>query len=45
MNTSNELNEIDIRNHTCHYFDDIINILTDNKSYDDILVYTFHTIV
>ena len=41
MDTNDELKEIDIKNLTCHYFDDIIkiedftldNILIDQKSY------------
>ena len=46
---SNKLKEIDIKNHTCYYFDDIIenkdfdfdfdNILIDEKSYKNNLVY------
>ena len=47
----NLLKEIDIKNRTCYYFDDIIkvedfylnNILIDKKSYDNILVYKFRT--
>ena len=43
---NNELNEIDIKNRTCYYFDDIINtsylnldnILIDEKSYENILI-------
>ena len=46
--TSNdELKEIDIKNHMCYYFDDIIKIedfdfdvLIDEKSHEDILVYS-----
>ena len=42
-----KLKEIDIKNCTCYYFDDMIkiedfdldNILTDKKSYENILVY------
>ena len=41
MNRNNEVKEIDIKNRTCYYFDDIIqtegfkldNILIDEKSY------------
>ena len=41
MNSKNELKEIDIKNHTCYYFDDTMrvkdidfdNILLDEKSY------------
>ena len=44
---NNELNEIDVKNRTCYYFDDIINIsdlnldniLTAEKSYENILIY------
>ena len=47
MESNNKLNEIDIRNRTCYYFDDIIeiqdfdldNILIDGKSYENILFY------
>ena len=47
MDNNDELKEIDIKNCTCYYFDDIIkiedfnldNILTDEKSYENILVY------
>ena len=47
MESNDKLNEIDIRNRTCYYFDDIIeiqdfdldNILIDEKSYEDILFY------
>ena len=47
MDSNNELKEIDIKNRTCYYFDDIIkiedfyldNILIDEKSYENILVY------
>ena len=47
METSDKLKEIDIRNRTCHYFDYIIkiedfdldNVLIDEKSYKNILVY------
>ena len=47
MERNNELKEIDIKNRTCHYFNDIIkiedfdfgNILLDEKSYDNILLY------
>ena len=43
----NNLKEINIKNHTCYYFDDVIkiedydfdNILLDEKSYKNILVY------
>ena len=46
MESNNELKEIDIKNGTCFYFEDIIkiedfdfnNILTDEKSYESILV-------
>ena len=42
-----KLKDIDIKNCTCYYFDDMIkiedfdldNILTDKKSYENILVY------
>ena len=44
---SNKLKETDIKNHTCYYFDNIINInhldfdniLLDGKSYKDVLIY------
>ena len=47
MDSDNELKEIDIKNRTCYFFDDIIktknfnldNILIDEKSYEIILVY------
>ena len=47
MESNNKFKKIDIKNHTCYYFDDIIkiedldldNILVDEKSYENILVY------
>ena len=36
MESNNELNEIDIKNCTCHYFDDIINI--NDSDLDNVLV-------
>ena len=47
MESKNELKGINIKNHTCYYFDDIIkikefdlnNILIDKKSYKSILFY------
>ena len=47
MGTKDELKEIDIKNHTCYYFDDIMkvrdigsgNILLDEKLYKNILIY------
>ena len=47
MGINNELKEIDIKNQTCYYFDNIIkiedfaidNILLNEKSYEN----TFHT--
>ena len=47
MESNDKLNEIDIRNRTCYYFDDIIeiqdfdldNILIEGKSYENILFY------
>ena len=44
---NNKSKEIHIRNHTCYYFDDVINIydldldniLLDEKSYENILIY------
>ena len=47
MDSNNELKEIDIKNRTCYYFDDIIkienldldNISINKKSYEYILVY------
>ena len=47
MESNDKLKEIDIKNRTCYYFDDISkvkdfdldNILIDKKSYENILVY------
>ena len=47
MNELKQLKEMDIKNRTCYYFDDMIkiedfdlrNILIDEKSYENILVY------
>ena len=47
MNSNEQLKEIDNKNHTCYYLDDIIkiedfdlnNILIDENSYENILVY------
>ena len=47
MESNDELKEIDIKNRTCYYFDNIIkiedfdsdNILINEKSYENILVY------
>ena len=47
MESNDKLKEIDIKNRTCYYFDDVIkvqdfdpdNILIDPKSYENILVY------
>ena len=47
MKSNDQLKEIDIRNRTCYYFDDIIkiedfdlnNIFKDEKSHKNILVY------
>ena len=47
MNSNDEFKEMDIKNRKCYYFDDIIkigdfeldNILIDEKSYENILVY------
>ena len=47
MESNEKLKEINIKNRTCYYFEDIIkieyfdidNILIDEKSYEDILVY------
>ena len=47
MESNNKLKEINIKNCTCYYFDDIIriddsnfdNILTNERSYENILVY------
>ena len=36
MESKNELNEIDIKNHTCYYFDDIIKL--ENFDPDNILI-------
>ena len=53
MESNDELKEIDIKNRTCYYFDDIMkvgkfdfdNILLDKKSYknsyENILIYDF----
>ena len=48
MDSNVELKDINIKNRTCYYFDDIIkiedfnlvNILIDEKSYENILVYS-----
>ena len=47
MKSNDELKEVNIKSHTCYYFDEIIkmedfdsdNILMDEKSYKNILVY------
>ena len=47
MESNGKLKEIDIKNHACYYFEDIIkigdfgleNILIDEKSFANILVY------
>ena len=47
MKTSNNVKDINIKNHTYYFFDDIINIKdfdpnkikTDEKSYKNILIY------
>ena len=47
MESNNKLKEIDIKNRTCYYFDDIVKIgdfncdytLINEKSYENILVY------
>ena len=47
MESNDKLKEIDIKNHMCYYFNDIIkiedfdldNIFIDEKSYESILVY------
>ena len=44
MESQDELKEIDIKNRTCYYFDDIMevysgDILLDKKTYKDILIY------
>ena len=47
MTSTDKLKEIDIKNHKCYYFDDLTkiedfdlgNILIDEKSYENILVY------
>ena len=49
METKDELKEIDIKNRTCYYFDDIMavrdndfrDISQDRKSYKNILIYDF----
>ena len=50
MESNDKLKEIDIKNRTCYYFDDISkvkdfnlhNILIDKKSYENILVQKFN---
>ena len=47
MKSNDEFKEIDIKNCTCYYFDDIMrvadinfyNILLEEKSYENILIY------
>ena len=47
MESKDELKEVDIKNHTCYYFDNILrlrdfgynNILLDEKSSENILIY------
>ena len=47
MESKDELKEIDIKNRTCYYFDDIIrfrnfvynNISLDEKTFENILIY------
>ena len=47
MKSNDKLKQIDIKNHTCYYFDDITNIealdvdniLVDEKSNENILIY------
>ena len=47
MDSKNEFKKIDIKNRTCYYFDNIIkikdndfdNILFDEKTYENILIY------
>ena len=47
MENNNELNKVGIKNRTCYYFDDIIDInnlglgntLLDEKSYENTLIY------
>ena len=51
MKSNDTLKNIDLKNRTCYYFDDIVkfeafdfdNILIDENSYENILVITFHT--
>ena len=51
MESNDKLKQIDIKNCICYYFDDIIkiedfhldNILIDEKSYENILVYNICT--
>ena len=38
MEHKDKLKEIDIRNHTCHYFDDIIRFWDGNIDFRDILL-------
>ena len=45
MKSNGKLKDVDIKNHTCYYFDEITkiedfyldNILIDEKSYEDVL--------
>ena len=42
MASNNESKEIDIKNHTCYYFDDIINV--NDLDLDNILLYGYYLI-
>ena len=39
MESNNELKEIDVKNSVSYYFNDIINIVLDEKSHRNILLY------
>ena len=47
MKSKDELKGIDVRNHTCYYFDDIMGVIDigfsdislNEKSYENILIY------
>ena len=39
MESNDKLKEINIKNNACYYFDDLHNILIDEKLYENILVY------
>ena len=41
MENNDELIEVDIKNHTCYYFDDIIKV--EDSDFDNILIDENHT--